>query len=1114
MIRLLLIFVILSFSFLSPLQAQDSYTANDTTATSRATLESESQAFIERFYVNILGRASDENGMNFWLNQMQTKSATQVAFGFFNSPEFAALELNNEAFINILYQTMFDRPADSGGSKYWLERLKAGTLREFVLYGFFFSQEFDALAQSFGVSAVNDRDLYIYQLKEFVARFYQLLLNRMPERSGLNYWTEQVLSGKKTAADIATIFFFSNEFNNLNNDNRSFLEIAYRALLNREPEAAGITYWLKKLAEGVTRKQIVNRFLQSNEFKELAVKIDKFEVDGSANIAPVANANGAYSGTRGSSLNFSSEGSTDPDGEIISFAWDFGDGENSSLAKPGHTYNAVGTYTVTLAVTDNGGKTATDTTSVIITDITPVVIPDVSINSTSKNGRPLATPVVEQALAGMNDYQIFAINDLGMHCGDLDTRISSILPPFNVLHATVVRRGSKPDLLKPADGISVIYSAASNPHDPILSGINSAGSGPVASSMLADGNVYKTNFWDTVDEGAYDPFYPEKNPFTGDSLTPLGEFPFNVFNDVGLPMPDVELLHLHIPSGLEASQQLMPGILAPFNSNEPQNFSQFVKDQPFFIQPGFKFGYVSEGVNWFEAAGIPLTAYDDFGRENPWPLYRVQAIKDGNTLASIDTVVPISGEANCGFCHNDPEDGGNGAATEKLHDNNVPIALASDDKANVPDDVSKEWAADLNLIRLHDLKHATNLESSTPVVCQTCHYTPALDLAQLGPLGPENDPSKTLYNGRDQFRHKSMSNVMHRHHGMLDVNSRSPGDPGYDGKNRMFPSMPAAIKNELGIIDNYQQRRKALEKTCYQCHPGRRTDCLRGAMSNGGMLCQDCHGNMEQVGDDFTRNISSVNSGAFELGGDFYTNADQPRVPWANEPGCGSCHTGDALDNLSGTPGTVVNRVDTEGNKDNIRLFQAYLTGDPKATPIVPDNKRFAENVIEADNPAVTDSNDPRIGNPMLYRVSTGHEGVFCEACHGATHGIWPNRNPNANDNIASIQLQGHRGTITECNTCHTGDLGVNLGGPHGMHPVGSAGRKFAEGDHEHLAERNPAACRACHGRSGEGTVLSAMARDRVLKCDDKTAFCPNGNSVLFPENYQVGCTECHKNEL
>jgi hypothetical protein len=275
-------------------------------------------------------------------------------------------------------------------------------------------------------------------------------------------------------------------------------------------------------------------------------------------------------------------------------------------------------------------------------------------------------------------------------------------------------------------------------------------------------------------------------------------------------------------------------------------------------------------------------------------------------------------------------------------------------------------------------------------------------------------------------------------------------------------------------------------------------------MANGGMLCQDCHGDMTQVGNDFTRNVSPSNPGAFELGGDFYTNPDQPRVPWANEPSCGSCHTGDAMDNLAGGAGTVVNRFDADGNSDNIRLFRAYLNDDPKATPIVPTNKRFAENIIEADNPAVTGPDDPRIGNPMLYRVSTGHEGIFCEACHGSTHGIWPNKNPNANDNVTAMQLQGHRGTISECSTCHEGDLGNTLEGPHGMHPVGDTG--FSDGGHEDLAESSPDACRACHGVNGEGTVLSRAATDRVLSNE--------GGTVSIAKGDPVTCNLCHDNEL
>ena len=735
-------------------------------------------------------------------------------------------------------------------------------------------------------------------------------------------------------------------------------------------------------------------------------------------------------------------------------------------------------------------------------DVTPA---NVSINSTSVNGTPGA-PVAEQPLTGQAGYTLLSINDLGMHCGDFDTRISSVLPPFNVTHTHVIQRGSNPTILTPADGVEVVYSASSNPDDPILSGINSAGSGPVLSSMLADGSVYKTNFWD-VARDAYDPFYPS-------GVLPVFYGPTADILDLGLPMPNVERWYLG-DGVLAAEQQEMPGIVAPYSLNDPLATKTFTADQPFFIN--FPFGYTSEGVDWFEQAGIPITAFDDFGRENPWALMRVQANIGGQTVASLDTVLPISGEANCGACHGDAADGGNGAATQALTDAGIAVSSSIDDPehGNVPEEVSKEYAADLNLVKLHDLKHGSGLGANAkytpdlvdqaPVVCQQCHYTPALDLAQFGPLGPENDATNitigvdipgvytgpfdvaSLANGRDQVKHKSMSNVMHSHHGTVTD---------LDGV-ALFPDMPPAV-NADGSFRDPLVGKEVMEATCYQCHPGRRTDCLRGAMASGGMLCQDCHGGMEAVGNDFTHNVSLPdNIGNFDLGPDFYDpNSATPRVPWANEPGCGSCHTGDVMDNMHAD-------ADTMGDpQDGIRLMQAFRIGDAKATPIVPTNKRFAENVLTVANAANPDA----VGNPMLYRVSKGHEGVFCEACHGATHGIWPNSNPNANDNVASMQLQGHTGTISECSTCHTGDLGNTLDGPHGMHPVGTAGINFADGGHKQMSKDNPDACRACHGMVGEGTVLSRTATDR-----DFTGM-KDGGPVA--KGTPVTCDMCHSNKL
>ena len=84
------------------------------------------------------------------------------------------------------------------------------------------------------------------------------------------------------------------------------------------------------------------------------------------NVPPVANANGPYSGTEGVAVQFSSEGSMDTDGTVVSYAWDFGDGSASSAANPMHTYVAAGTYNVTLTVTDDAADTGSDVTSATI----------------------------------------------------------------------------------------------------------------------------------------------------------------------------------------------------------------------------------------------------------------------------------------------------------------------------------------------------------------------------------------------------------------------------------------------------------------------------------------------------------------------------------------------------------------------------------------------------------------------------------------------------------------------------------------------------------------------------------------------------------------------------
>jgi PKD repeat protein len=72
---------------------------------------------------------------------------------------------------------------------------------------------------------------------------------------------------------------------------------------------------------------------------------------------------------------FDGRSSTDADGTVASYAWDFGDGGTGTGATSAHTYGAAGTYPVTLTVTDDRGESSTSTMSVSVLAPPPNVAP-------------------------------------------------------------------------------------------------------------------------------------------------------------------------------------------------------------------------------------------------------------------------------------------------------------------------------------------------------------------------------------------------------------------------------------------------------------------------------------------------------------------------------------------------------------------------------------------------------------------------------------------------------------------------------------------------------------------------------------------------------------------
>ncbi|MDJ0786887.1 MAG: PKD domain-containing protein [Myxococcota bacterium] len=610
-------------------------------------------------------------------------------------------------------------------------------------------------------------------------------------------------------------------------------------------------------------------------------------------------------------------------------------------------------------------------------------------------------PGAGEAGAGDGDHVVLAWNDLGMHCADLGSDPFSILPPFNTLNAQAIRRGSV---------------GSTRPR--LLDGseaelLYSAASNP--DDPVGPGSINSTAQNFPVGARVEDAILAKTDFW---DARPGGTIASLLFPGLD-PLPDEGLQTLaNADHG-----RFMPGIGAPYVENQPQEFSEF-----------------EEGKGWFTAQGIPITHIDDAGRRNSYPLMRVQATRPGSgaVVATVDAVVPVSSEVDCRDCH---ALGAVGADPDARTAGPDFVAPASPSRRDT------ESAAKLNILRLHDFNHAGvagNLEGGSPDLCASCHGSAAL--SSVG--GPAGDPAVS-----------SMSRAMHEYHGLLQVDGQ--GELLRDGTGRpILRELGDAMAMPLIPGDD-----APMERNCFLCHPGKITQCFRGAMFTAGAQCADCHGDMLAVGGSFP--LLAADGTA--LG---------PRRPWLDEPRCESCHTGDAVRRL---PGAEVRAV-------------AFDPADPAATPTLTPNPRFAE--------------EPG----TLYRESIGHGGLACEACHGSPHAVWPNPDPAANDNVTAVQLQGHAGTLSECSVCHESTIGGQalLGGPHGLHAVADPDWIKGPGDwhgkvYERELERTGVdVCAACHGRNHRGTRLSRTFTDRVLR--------DAGGRIraIVPAGAVISCGLCH----
>lgn len=281
--------------------------------------ETKVKSFVSRIYFEVLGREADEYGLTDWTAKLIFKESdgASVAKGFVLSDEFEQRQMTDEEFVLIMYLAFFGRNPfdvtnyDENGYNNWLDYLKEGYTREYVLAGFVNSDEFKNLCAEYGINPgeitvnkvktnseekndsnpdnqkknqnsamlkVDATNADRTQVKQFVERLYLRILGREGEATGVEDWTNTIMNSVDsggTEYDAGTViskgFFTSEEYALKNSTNEQFVIDLYAAFFDREPDENGYNDWISKLnGNEMTRKEVIERgFGTSEEFKNL-----------------------------------------------------------------------------------------------------------------------------------------------------------------------------------------------------------------------------------------------------------------------------------------------------------------------------------------------------------------------------------------------------------------------------------------------------------------------------------------------------------------------------------------------------------------------------------------------------------------------------------------------------------------------------------------------------------------------------------------------------------------------------------------------------------------------------------------------------------------------------
>lgn len=297
---------------------------------------------VGRIYQAVLNRTPDQGGLNYFRQRLQSGAMTNtdVVNSFINSQEFQSTygSLSNTEFVNLVYQNVLGRAPDQDGLAYWVLQMDLGnTDQAGLMLGFIFSQEFvdredlrqrlNGLSLALANATLSEANMSRYLVWINTEGHYRSVLREMLAGNGYREQLMDNMSDARADSDgdgRTDGFEFAEGFDVLARDNdvidsdeqfvkqtlrdfighrNSMLDEAqqllalqnmgsrsawidsllqstqvnqnrkviirlYNAILGRRSERDGLMFWIERYESGInTLEEIANAFISSNEFQ-------------------------------------------------------------------------------------------------------------------------------------------------------------------------------------------------------------------------------------------------------------------------------------------------------------------------------------------------------------------------------------------------------------------------------------------------------------------------------------------------------------------------------------------------------------------------------------------------------------------------------------------------------------------------------------------------------------------------------------------------------------------------------------------------------------------------------------------------------------------------------